>query len=288
MVILGSSSTARGQNDQCGFDCLGSNTETSAAYDGGVLSVGVGAGDLPILAPGTGGSNLFAGCTFHVDLIGLQVVQLAGGNGAGLDFTRAELGDPDARFVWAVCPRPVFADEFSALWEVGDPLPDVIVEALVDAAIAATIVPYPVPQSAPNGSDIPLLVNLPTWLWVDDAVWQPVSATAAIPEFGISATVTATPTETEWDPGNGDTPITCEQGTPWTPGADDTDATCQLTYLESTHTTGPLVLTLTTTWDTTLACAPAGICAGANPVGDIVTTIARPIEITQVRGVLTR
>ncbi len=272
----------------CVRDCTPSGVTTEASHDGGVLTVGVGAGEIPISSGGSGSENLFAGCTFRVDLTGLEVAELAGGRGLGLDFAEAELHDETARFIWGICPRPIFAGAFSLLWEVGDPPPDVIIEALVDAAIAATDVPFAVPQSSPDGDGVPMLVHLPTWVWVDDAIWQPVSATAAIPEFGISATITATPFETEWDPGNGDDPIVCAQGTPWTAGADDDASDCSFTYTTSTHDTGPFVLTVTTRFDTALTCAPAGICAGADPLGVIETVVGREVTVTQVRGVLTR
>lgn len=271
-----------------GAFCGESGSKAEGSADGGTISTAVSAGDIPVLAPGTGGRDLFAGCSFFVDLTGLEVIEMAGGRGAGLDFTRAELGDLDARFVWAVCPNPVFFGERSALWEVGDPVPDVIVEALVDAAVAATDVPFPVPQSSPDGADILMLVNLPTWLWIDDGAWQPVAATAAIPEFGLSATVTATPYETIWDPGNGDEPVVCGQGVVWVPGASDDETDCSIVYTDTTANTGPIVLRVETWWDLELSCVPAAICATADPLGDFATSIGREVEVTQVRGVLTR
>lgn len=101
-------------------------------------------------------------------------------------------------------------------------------------------------------------VNFPTWVWLDAATFHPVSVTAFLPDYGISATTTATPVSMHIDPGtsdatvypaSGDCPIDAKGniGTPYTKG-DTGDPPCAVTYLRSTRNTGPYQLKATVTW----------------------------------------
>jgi hypothetical protein len=77
---------------------------------------------------------------------------------------------------------------------------------------------YPQPRTAPP-ADMSQLVGVRTWFWIEQAQWQPRSASAAVP--GLSATVTATPTAVLWDTGDGTT-FTCDgPGTPYDPSRPD-------------------------------------------------------------------
>ncbi len=87
-----------------------------------------------------------------------------------------------------------------------------------------------VATSPPPGRD--QLVNLATWLWVDDG-WEPLSATASVP--GVSVTVTAAPQSVSWDMGTGDV-VVCEgPGTAYDPSRrEEEQATdCSYTYRRS-------------------------------------------------------
>ena len=77
---------------------------------------------------------------------------------------------------------------------------------------------YPQPHTAPP-TNVSQLVGVRTWFWIEPGQWQPRAASAAVP--GLSATVTATPTATRWDTGDGTT-ITCDgPGIPYDPGRPD-------------------------------------------------------------------
>ncbi len=72
-----------------------------------------------------------------------------------------------------------------------------------------TLLPLPgVQTSPPAGRD--QLVNLPTWLWVDD--WNPRRASAT--EGPLTVTVVATPRSVTWRMGDG-SEVVCGAGTPW-------------------------------------------------------------------------
>jgi hypothetical protein len=88
---------------------------------------------------------------------------------------------------------------------------------------------YPRPRTAPPPT-AKQLVGVRTWLWVDPADWQPMSATATI--VGLSATVTAQPTKVIWTMGDGSTVICNGPGTPYKPTVPDTEqsSTCSHTY----------------------------------------------------------
>ncbi len=90
--------------------------------------------------------------------------------------------------------------------------------------------PYTVPaaQMAP-AVDGEQITGLPTWLWLDPASWQPVEAEAGVP--GVSVTVTATPTRTVWDMGDGTT-VECDgSGVPWDAAGPDSQQTdCSHVY----------------------------------------------------------
>jgi enoyl reductase len=116
-----------------------------------------------------------------------------------------------------------------------------------------------IPQGAANINPAsPQTVNVPTWVWLDAATFHPVSVTAYLPDYGISATTTATPVSMHIDPGTPDAQIlpasgTCPLngdriGTPYTPGAADPPP-CGVTYLHSTMNAGPYHLTATVTWN---------------------------------------
>ncbi|MEY2451522.1 MAG: hypothetical protein QOD92_1096 [Acidimicrobiaceae bacterium] len=88
---------------------------------------------------------------------------------------------------------------------------------------------YPRPRLAPP-TTVKQVVGIRTWMWVDPADWHPISATAAIP--GLAATVTATPTKTIWDMGDGATVVCNGPGTVYDPTKPDADqhSDCSHTY----------------------------------------------------------
>jgi len=119
------------------------------------------------------------------------------------------------------------------------------VNVAADAALLAReLLPLPDPDvrtSPPVGR--PQLVGVTTWFRVDTA-WQTFSATATL--GGVSATVTATPVQVVWDPGDGTAPITCDgPGNAFDPARPGTVSDCAHTYLRRTAADHALTATLT-------------------------------------------
>jgi hypothetical protein len=123
------------------------------------------------------------------------------------------------------------------------------------------------------------LVGLPTWLWLDAAGWNQVTATAAA--AGVSVTAVAKPAQVTWSLGDGGT-VTCTgAGTPFPAGADPKSASpdCGYTYrhrsLDSAG--GTFAVTATVRWDVTWAgVGQAGVFPGLTTVS---TTAARVIDV---------
>jgi hypothetical protein len=74
---------------------------------------------------------------------------------------------------------------------------------------------FPAVRTFPPAGE-PAIVHVPVVMWLDEAQWQPRTATASVP--GLAATITATPVSVEWDMGgvDDDGPVTCDgPGTPF-------------------------------------------------------------------------
>ena len=111
------------------------------------------------------------------------------------------------------------------------------------------VLPSPVIQSSPKPGDLQL-VHLPVWLWVNRAVWAPMSKTAAVP--GERVTATATPVSVAWHMGDGSV-VTCSgPGTPYSRGYSPASASpdCGHTYSRSSAAQphGAYKVTATITW----------------------------------------
>ncbi|MGK5696752.1 hypothetical protein ACSNOJ_28355 [Streptomyces sp. URMC 128] len=104
-------------------------------------------------------------------------------------------------------------------------------------------------------------VNLPTWAWLDKAVFDEVQATAAlnVPGFNIQATTTAKPVALKLEPGtkdaetypaSGECVINADGsiGEPYAKGKADETPPCGLKYLRSSGN-GTYKLQATITWD---------------------------------------
>ncbi|CAL9523863.1 hypothetical protein [Streptomyces sp. enrichment culture] len=113
---------------------------------------------------------------------------------------------------------------------------------------------------APQGTT---KVNLPTWAWLDKAVFDQVQATASlnVPGFNIQATTTAKPVALKLEPGTPDAetyPSSGECalnpddsiGEPYAKGKADRTPPCGLRYLRSSGN-GTFTLKATITWDIT-------------------------------------
>ncbi|WP_236567999.1 hypothetical protein [Nocardiopsis sp. FR6] len=77
---------------------------------------------------------------------------------------------------------------------------------LAEQARAVMRLPAPKIGTAPP-PDSPRFVNMPSWMWVDAADWEPVTATASV--SAGSVTVVATPERVVWDTGDGHE-VVCE------------------------------------------------------------------------------
>jgi enoyl reductase len=123
-----------------------------------------------------------------------------------------------------------FVDKWSAAnppWRwvgAGDPVPEVPVppeilegiarQAMADAVVMPTVHFNPAQRS---------VVNLDTWMWIDQAAWHPVSVTAS--SGGVSVTVTATPGRVDITglPAGSTTDTGCAHGGKVYAGAGSTD-----------------------------------------------------------------
>jgi hypothetical protein len=120
-------------------------------------------------------------------------------------------------------------------------------------ALAKLTIPEPALGGSPplDDPDRFSVVRVPTWLWITHP-WQPQTATAS--DGAVSVSVTATPTDVTWDPGDGQPPFTCpDAGRPWTKGKPDSAMTCGHTYLRSSagQPNDAFQLTATVNWSLT-------------------------------------
>lgn len=147
-----------------------------------------------------------------------------------------------------------------------------------------TAIPLPgIRTSPPDGND--QLVNLPTWLWVED--WTPRRATAA--EGALTVTVVATPRSVTWRMGDGSS-VVCGRGTPWDPALreEQQSTACSHTYLRSSATQPDLKYQAraTMTWDVTWTATngESGSLGQANRSVDFTMRVAESQAIVTWSG----
>ncbi|WP_329462065.1 hypothetical protein [Streptomyces sp. NBC_01431] len=99
-------------------------------------------------------------------------------------------------------------------------------------AVQELVLPDPVIRMNPDQGHAQL-VRVPTWMWLDRGMWQPVSKTVSVP--GVSVTATAIPRTAAWVMGDGATVVCAGAGTPYvaTYAADSASPDCGHTYLRS-------------------------------------------------------
>ena len=140
--------------------------------------------------------------------------------------------DPTGEYWWwnVTCWRDgerAYSYEFAV--EVTPPVPP---EAIRDVAAARLEPPPPDPETSP-----PLarqaFVQVPTWLWLDEADWEPieVSETRGL----TTVTVRATPTQARWLMGDGGGVTCLGPGVAWVSGLSEDDTDCSYTYRHSSY-----------------------------------------------------
>jgi hypothetical protein len=194
--------------------------------------------------------------------------------------------DPDVRWALAHCPAGIGRDVL-VWWPVGTPPPAALLDALRQRARDAVPFPVLVQHGAPTGErDVPLITQLPTWLWVDPVGWHPVQAEASIPGI-VTVTATGTPRAVTWDPGTGDQPVRCDgPGTPYdfTRPDDEQATTCAYTYRHSSDlsASGTYRLTMGVEWAVDWSCDPG---CGGGPMAPVTVTTARPVSVAELQAV---
>ncbi|WP_228714289.1 hypothetical protein [Prauserella endophytica] len=151
-------------------------------------------------------------------------------------------------------------------------------EQLAEQARAQLRLPSPVIASSPAGTQ---LVRLPTWLWLDRAMWQLQSATAAV--SAVSVTATATPTSVSWAMGDGST-VTCTgPGIPFPGGGDPRSASpdCGHTYQRSSAAVAGerFEATATVSWRITWS---GGGASGTFP--DLTTSASASFRVAEAQA----
>ncbi|MGV1006378.1 MAG: hypothetical protein ACOYEV_16790, partial [Candidatus Nanopelagicales bacterium] len=127
------------------------------------------------------------------------------------------------------------------------------------------------------------LVGTDTWLWVANTptAWTQKTATASVP--GISVTVTATPINTVWDMGDGNSATCNGPGTPWQVGgpASDPSPDCGYRYLTTSGDTpdGKFTIRATVTWEA----AWTGTGGLGGTLEDFTQTSTRTLQVGELQ-----
>lgn len=147
----------------------------------------------------------------------------------------AQLGyDPTGTYgsFIAFCNHPVPGESGVGGEFIYTIVPPVPVEDLRAIAKARILIDDPPVETNPSFTDRFTLVNIETWLWVDEAYWNEDNTESETAGF-VTVSVWAEPESMTWslDDPDGQTDTCFDPGTPWTPGAISTD--CSVTFEQS-------------------------------------------------------
>jgi len=155
-------------------------------------------------------------------------------------------------------------------------------------AEASIVLPAPSVQVNPSAFSV---VNLPTLLAIDPALWHSYQATATA--GGVSATATVVPQSVTWSMGDGGAVVCVGPGTPYDAGrsAGPQSAICDYTYSRSSYgqpsddgdpNDGAFHVTATVTWTVTWAAFGA---AGGGTLPSLTTSSNVPVRVEQVESI---
>lgn len=224
-------------------------------------------------------------CSYRYDSTGMVA--------EGFDFARPDAPTQDQidagqiRWYSVNCPGqaqyPVFTVQGQPAPGSPPPTPDQL------AAVARKVMQLPLPAIRHNPSDSGL-VNLATWLWLDDTSWQVHSNTLTL--RGTSVTVVAKPTRVDWTTGDGTTVGCAGQGRAYDPQmpADQQATYCSHTYQDSSagQLENAFVGSATTSWQIRwIGSAPGGaVEQGQLPALELTTPFS--LRVQEVQDVVTR
>ncbi len=252
---------------------------------GGTVSVGASAAGGTAGAPGgrSGGSASSSGspwsCTYTYLALNNEGGMPSGGPlpGAWYSVTCVDLaiGVQSTETEW-ISSRP------------GGVTPPVDPRAVALQAERSLVLPRPLIHTDPSGT---ALVNLPTWLWIDPALWHPDSVTATVGP--VSATALATPTSVWWSTGDGGGTHCDGPGIPYDALAPERTTLCSYQFSRTSAgqqspdghpDDAAFVITATVTWSITWSATGA---VGGGQLPPLFTSGTGLLRVAQVESVNT-
>ncbi|MEZ5343552.1 MAG: hypothetical protein R2706_19585 [Acidimicrobiales bacterium] len=206
-------------------------------------------------------SNPFIDCTILWSLTGDQAADYGGAKGQALGKVSPDMSLSTERFHFMSCPfaQPAFWE----VWPETDPVPATIISAVQQAALARIQIPIEPPQTNPPGTeDFPKSPSSPPGFGPTTGpplIWH--SFTRRIERsVRVLVTITATPAQTVWSPGDGSAPITCQAGTHGTRSGRPTTSRPVAIPTPQGPPGTPFTITVNQTWHPDEACARC-LCA---------------------------
>jgi len=233
---------------------------------------------------------------------GHSASEIRSGSGATCSYTPVELaaaagfdlypgGPTPGEWYLVNCPGVAESAEWVPTSPAAPPAPAAGgVSPMAAAAKAESSIVLPAPTIMVNPVDFSV-VNLPTWLAVDPALWHVFEATATV--GGVSATAVATPETVTWSMGDGGV-VHCEgPGTQYNPGlaADLQSTSCAYTYRRSSFgepsvdgnpNDRAFPVTATVTWKVTWTTIGA---PGGGDLPSLQTASSLAVRVEQVESI---
>lgn len=295
-LALTASSAWAGPSDGIGGD--GTPVDLVGPYiEDGELKIEVTGSDGVITVVGGQLPEWMRSCTWEIFSwyeLELYVAKILSGDLAPPEEYVADGVDVDAEWNVVFCPvsneskgltPSIIITGILESFPVGGVPPAIVQEWIVARAIAAIPVPVQVGQSAPFGDETaPMITQLPTYLWVEEDVWQPVSATPP-PVFGTTATATATPYRVEFF-GPQDEYADCGNNTG--PAYDFSlpdeaqPSDCTVSY-EHSSSVGEFELVSKIYWEITWICT--AFCGSGTLDASFTTTRTRTVRVAELQAI---
>jgi hypothetical protein len=191
-------------------------------------------------------------------------------------------GPQPGQWVFPICAGPGVIDPMPPVWVTNaQPVAATVqVDPVVVAEQAASQLAFASPKiemAPPTGAA--QLVGVATWLWIDPAAFQTLTATASAGT--VTTTATASPTKVVWDMGDGHS-VTCDgPGTPYEPSNPNGTTDCSYTW----SVAGSYHVTATVYWS--VSWTAVGAAGGGNLGVQAGPAAQVPVTVTESQAINT-